>query len=284
MTIGGQSGSGKSTILEQFKKDFIDLNDPDFEILSFEFEMLIEDQLSRYLASLGKYTIKDIYSATSPLDDAAFEEVQEALNKRRGVPVYYVDNPGTPYEIKETILEFIQNRKLLERNLGLVITIDHILLTKGRSGENEKEIIDTLMDVLNEIKKYCAHIGLRCLILGLSQLNRDIERMERVENPLYHFPNRNDMFAASSVYHTSDYVLISHRPATVNGMKRIINGVEKGYGPPRTEFPDGWPLVYPKDPTRDMVYWHLIKERFGKPGVIALAEDFKHYKLEEVTV
>ncbi len=235
----GQSGSGKSTILEQLKKDFIDLNKPDFEILSFEFEMLIEDQLARYVSSLGKYTIKELYSAASPLSKEAFDEVEKALEKRNSVPVYYVDNPGTPSQIQETILTFISERQLLSKNLGLVITIDHILLTKGRTGDNEKEIVDALMDVLNDIKKYCAHIGLRCLIISLGQLNRDIERVERVENPLYHFPNRNDIFAASSVYHTSDYVLVSHRPITVNGMKRTINGVEKGYGPPRTQFPNG---------------------------------------------
>jgi archaellum biogenesis ATPase FlaH len=275
MTVAGQSGSGKSTILELFKKDFIDLNESNFEILSFDFEMLVEDQIARYLASVTNKTLKDIYSATTPLEDIEYDTIKSILDERKKVPIFYVDSSGTPEQIQKTILTFAQERDLLKKNYGLVITIDHVLLTKGKVGEQEKATVDALMEMLNDVKKYFSHIGLRCLIICLGQLNREIEKMDRVDNPLYHFPNRNDIFAASSIYHTSDYVIITHRPSTVSGMK-------EGYGPPRKNYPKGLPLKYPEDETRDMIYWHIIKERFGKPGIIALAENFKHSNLEEV--
>ena len=275
MTIAGQSGAGKSTILELFKKDFIDLNESNFEILSFDFEMLVEDQVARYLASVTNKTLKDIYSATTPLEDIEYDTIKQILDERKKVPIFYVDNSGTPEQIQKTILTFAQERDLLNKNYGLVITIDHVLLTKGKTGEQEKATVDSLMEMLNDVKKYFSHIGLRCLIICLGQLNREIEKMDRVDNPLYHFPNRNDIFAASSIYHTSDYVIITHRPSTVSGIK-------EGYGPPRKNYPKGLPLKYPQDETRDMIYWHIIKERFGKPGIIALAENFKHSKIEEV--
>lgn len=276
-TIAGQSGSGKTTIMEQIKKDFFDLNENDFEVLSFEFEMLVEDQLTRYAASRLDFSLKEIYSAKEALSDSGFAQVEKVLQEKSTQPLFYVDNPTTVDKIREIILTFASERDLLGTNKGLVVTIDHVLLTKGKDGQEEKAIIDSLMGMLNELKKYFAHIGLRSLFVCLAQLNREIEKMERVSNPMFHFPTRNDLFAASSIYHTSDYVLISHRPAT-------IVGIGKGYGPPRNNFPDGYPLKYPNDPTRDMVYWHLIKERFGNTGVWALAEDFKHSRLEEVNI
>jgi replicative DNA helicase len=248
-----------------------------FEILSFEFEMLVEDQLARFASSKTGKSVKEIYSGTESLADKDFELVQSVLEERKKAPIFYVDNAGTTDQIRQTILTFAAERQLLSKGMGLVVTVDHVLLTKGKASEAEKEKIDSLMEMLNDVKKYFAHIGLRCITICLSQLNREIEKPERIDNPSLHFPNRNDIFAASSIYHTSDYVLISHRPAD-------ITGISKGYGPKRKNYPDGYPLKYPDDPSRDMVYWHLIKERFGKPVVIALAENFNQSKIEEVTI
>ncbi len=94
---------------------------------------------------------------------------------------------------------------------------------------------------------------------------------------MMHYPSRNDLFGASSVFHTSDYVLISHRPATVIGMGDY-------YGRERVGFPKGLPVKYEKDPKRDMVYWHLIKERFGKQVIIPMAEDFRNASIEEINL
>lgn len=239
--------------------------------------MLMEDQLTRYASSQTKKSLKEIYSAEAPLNQEDYDEVVKLLEARKKVPVYYVDNPGTPAQIRATILNFAMERNLKDLGKGLVVSIDHVLLTKGRQGDAEKAIVDELMFTLLELKKYFASVGQRCLFLVLSQLNRDIERDERVTNPVLHFPTRNDLFGASSIYHTSDYVLISHRPADVVGMGEY-------YGRPRENYPKGLPTKYPSDPKRDMVYWHLIKERFGKPVIIPMAENFKHSSIEEVNL
>lgn len=206
-------------ILEEIKRDFIDLNpDEKFEILSFDFEMLIEDQLTRYTSSKVRKSLKEIYSAEAPLNDKDYKKVMDILEARKTAPIYYVDNPGTPEEIRATIIDFAAHRNLLADNKGLVVSIDHTTLVKGKTGEAEKAVIDALMTEFLGLKKYFASIGLRCIFLVLSQLNRDIERPERTNNPLLHFPTRNDLFAASSVYHCSDYLMITHRPAKVNGI------------------------------------------------------------------
>ena len=273
-TIAGSSGAGKSTILENLKRDFLTLNDPDFDILSFEFEMRIEDQLSRSAAADTQLNIKEIYSATDALSDKEFERIKESLDDLKDKPLYYVDNVGSVSDIINTIIRFVDSHELEKKNRGIIVTIDHIILTKGRQGESEKDIIDNLMKSLVALKKLYASRGIRCLFITLSQLNRDIESVERIQNKNLNYPNKNDLFAASSVYYCSDYVLISHRPST-------ITGLGQWYGPQKNGFPYGYPVVSPRDPKKSMVYWHLVKERFGEGQIIAMVENFQFSKIEE---
>lgn len=274
-TIAGLSGSGKSTILENLKRDFIVLNpDENFDILSFEFEMRIEDQLARNVSSKVDMSVKELYSAGGELSDEDFESVSKELDKISDAPIYYVDNVGTVKEIIETILYFANANKLEESNKGLIVTIDHLLLTKGKGTEKEKDKIDNLMQQLVAVKQYFSSRKIKCLFITLSQLNREIETGDRVLNKQLHYPTKNDIFAASSVYYCSDYVLITHKPEG-------INGISDWYGPARPSFPYGLPVYCPSDITKAMVYWHVIKERFGDNKILSMVEDFKNSKILE---
>lgn len=277
MTIAGLSGGGKSTIVEQLKQDFLTLNPQDFVILSFEFEMLIEDQISRAVSAKTQIPLKDMYSAFSPLTDFEMGRVIDGMEALSKDNVFYVDNSGTVPQIRATILDFVVEHRLREKNKGIIVTIDHVLLTKGKLGEAEKMIVDELMVNLVDLKKYFASIGLRCLFVCLSQLNRSLEEIERVSTPALHYPNRNDIFASSAIYNCSDYVLITHRPSTLVGMGKF-------YGPPIEGFPKGLPVKNPDDPTKDMIYWHLIKERFGKQMLLSLTEDFEFAAVKEINL
>ncbi len=278
-TIAGLSGGGKSTILEQIKQDILSLNKVDFVTLSFEFEMLIEDQLSRTISSKTNLPLKEMYSAFSYLDDTKYNEVLAAAEKLANEHSYYVDNTGTVEQVKQTIMEFVRDQNLTERGLGIIVTIDHVLLTKGKQGDSEKAIVDDLMTTLVELKKYYASIGQRCLFICLSQLNRDLEHIDRISTPALHYPNRNDIFASSAVYTCSDYVLITHKPAALVGLGAF-------YGPPKKSegFPKGYPVKNPKDPSKDMIYWHLIKERFGKQKIMSMVENFEFSRIDEITL
>jgi replicative DNA helicase len=275
MTIAGLPGSGKSTIASQIKKGFLDLNvEEDFEILSFEFEMRMEDQLARDIASKTDRSVKEIYSAQSPLSDDAFDEVNSVLTSYANKPLYYVEEFGSATDVVQTIMSFCRDRGLTKDGKGLVVTIDHVLLTKGKQGEGEKQKIDALSHALVGLKQYFSSIGQKIIIIMLSQLNRDIGERDRVSNKKLHYPTMNDLFAASSVYQCSDYVLVSHIPGR-------IPGISVHYGPPREGFPYGFPVRCPDDPSREMVYWHLIKERFGDPKILTLVQDFQHSRLIE---
>lgn len=243
-------------------------------MLSFEFEMLIEDQLTRTVSAKTGIGVKDLYSAGKHLDDGDFEIVKKTLSAISDDRSYFVDTVGTASQVRDTVLEFAAERNLLNLDKGLVVTIDHVLLTRGKIGDGEKAIVDELMNVLVELKKHFSSIGLKCIFIVLSQLNRNIEEVDRVSNRMLHYPNRNDIFAASSVFNSSDYVLITHRPAIITGMGLF-------YGPGEVGFKEGLPTKCPDLSGHDMVYWHLIKERFGKPTLLTMVEDFANSSIKE---
>lgn len=274
-TIAGLSGSGKSLILEQWKRDFVDYNPHEkFEILSFEFEMLIEDQIARNVSGQLNMTTKDIYSGTHPLLTEEYNKVVAASEKITKYPIWYVDDSGTVDQIKDTIIKFTQDRDLKKRECGLVVTIDHTLLTKGKQGEDERLKIVALYSMAIELKKAFAAEGMRIILLFLSQLNRDIESNDRVINSKLHYPTKNDLFASSASYYSSDYVLISHKPAGIRGIE--------WYGPPLgKDWPSGLPIRNPQDNEQCMIYWHLIKNRGDIEAILLMVENFKYSKIEE---
>jgi len=249
--------------------------DQDFDILSFEFEMPAQDNVVRNMSALGQMDTRDLYSVDEKLDDSKFDEVESLGTILGQLPLYLTEVPGTVDEIYNTIMDFIQTRKLVQRKRGLVITIDHTLLTKGKQGEGEKQVVDALCKMFVQLKKECINMGMKIIIVMLTQLNRGIEGKDRVTNPMLHYPTKNDIFASSSVFHSSDYVLISHKPAN-------INGIDQFYGPSRgTQFPKGLPVFNPYNPDQAMIYWHLIKNRFGEGKILLMLDNFQYAKVDE---
>lgn len=274
ITIAGLSGSGKSTISRQWVKEMIELNEEKFEILSFQFEMLGIDEVARDLAGSARCNIKEIYSAGNALTDEKQAKLNELLDSFSTYPISVVDTAGTVSDIRDTILYYIHENNLIEKNTGLVVTIDHTLLVKPNEHEDEKIVVDNLMKTLVELKKVISSIGGKVLFFVLSQLNRNIETNERIINSKLHYPNKNDIFGASSVYYSSDYVIIIHRPA-------IIEGIGNWYGPPKKNFPQGLPVFNPSKSSQSMIYLHIIKERFGMNRIIPMLDDLEYSKIVE---
>jgi replicative DNA helicase len=193
VTVCGRSSSGKSLWVEQIKREFCDLNgSQSFDILSFEFEMLATDQIARNVSGKTGYSTKYIYSAEkNKVTEDEINTISYEANKLKTYPIYYVDETGTPDEIYYTVLNFVEEKGLRESKKGLVLTIDHVLLTKGKEGESEKHIIDTLCKKMIQLKKYFEANDMKIIIIMVSQLNRDIETGERVLNNKLHYPTRS---------------------------------------------------------------------------------------------
>jgi len=270
VTLAGLSGSGKSMIAEQWKRDFVDCNpDEDFVILSFEFEMLSTDQIARTISGKMEISTRKLFGAEDPLEEEEMKQVKEIADSVGRYPIFYVDNMGTVDDIRETILQFAEEQRIKESNKGLIVTLDHVLLTRGKQGESERSTLQSLYEMCIEIKKQFDHDDMKILFILLSQLNRDIEDKERILNPKLHFPQRSDLFGASAIFFSSDYVIVTHNPST-------LGITSYGVG---EKFPAGLPAKHPRDPSKSMIYWHVLKSRGGLPSVLMMVEDFAHSRV-----
>lgn len=190
-------------------------------------------------------------SKTDSIKDKEFEKILETANDIKKQNIYYVEVPGSVQEVKNTIIDFQKN---VAKDKWLIIILDHALLTKGRSGDKEREILADLQYMFMEVKKYG-----RNTIIELSQLNRDIESVERINNIYMHYPMRKDLFGSESIYQAADYLMVLHRPELLN---------IKQYGPNLL-------------PTKNLIYLHLLKNREGEIGIIMFENNLKFNRIDE---
>lgn len=272
-TVAAMSGSGKSVFLEQIKRQMIDLNpDQKIKILSFEFEMPSQEQVLRNLSGKLKIPVSRLLSAGEPLSNEMLLRVKKEAKALSKYPIYTVETPGTVEMIRQTMLNFIKYHREGGDDNCFIFTIDHVLLTLGKTGAAERQIIADLYRMTIGVKKEMSSVGIKVLFIYLSQLNRSIETPERVLNPDLHFPNRTDLFGSSDIFMCSDYVLVIHKPA-------ILGLVS--YGPKTEQFPKGIPVWNPKDRQQAMIYFHLLKQRTGEPKILSMLDNFKYSEIVE---
>lgn len=253
-TVAGISGSGKSSLANSLESDLFDLNpNLNFVVLSFQFEMLGSKQVGRKLSYKMEKTTSDLYSTKTPLSDEEYQIAEEITKNITDKPIYYVDVVGDVDEVRNTVLHFMENEG---KNKWIIIILDHILLTKGKTGEGEREKISNLQYMFMELKKYGKNT-----IIQLSQMNRDIESTERISNESMHYPMRKDLFGSESIYQASDYILVLHRPELLQ---------ISSYGPRH------WPVI-------NLVYMHILKNREGELGILLFKNNLKYNRLDETT-
>lgn len=235
--------------------------------------MLPVDSIIRSIAGKTQTSTSYLQSAdNNTLTEEELKKYESIASEIANYPIFYVEDSGTPTDMKNTILNFANQRDLKERDVGLVVTIDHVTLTKGKDSDAEKRVIDELYKIIVDLKKKFSSEGIKCLFILLSQLNREIMSVERKKATL-HYPVSSDLFGASSIYQGSDYVLITHNPSVISGIS--------AYGPPcGDKYPEGLPIYCPKT-GRQMIYWHLIKNRFGKTAIMIMRENFVASEIED---
>ena len=253
------SGSGKTAILNELETGLFDLNpNENFAVLSFNFEMLARRLVGRKISKKLNKSVKQLYSAD--LEDPQYNLTEEdykaaedyCKNELSQYPLYYVDVSGTVDDIVKTIEDFALREENKAR--GVVVTIDHSILVKKLKGQKQLDVLYELGIKLNDLKK-----KLKLTFVVLSQLNRSIEAVDRIENADLQYPQKADVFGADALYQFSDMFMITHRPEMLN---------IRQYGPNKL-------------PTEGYVYWHFLKTRDGDPFVGQMINDLKHNKIVE---
>lgn len=252
-TIVGISGSGKSSFVNTLETDLIDLNsNQDVIVLNFSFEMLSSRQVGRKISSKLRQTTAELYSANNELTDDLLDRVEQTSQQIKSYPIYYVDTPGTVEDIASTINYFYETKA---KDKKFVIILDHTLLVEGQNRESALQVISELQKLFIKVKKLP-----NTTIIQLSQMNRNIENPERINNPSMHYPMRSDISSADTIFHASDYVICIHRPELLNIQQ---------YGPYRL-------LV------KNKVYLHILKNRdAGECTILEFDNDLKYNNLIE---
>lgn len=250
ITIAGISGSGKSSIVNAIETDLIECNPTqDVVVLDFSFEMVSFRSVTRKLSYRLKRTTSELYSAYDSIDESTMQMVEEEANKLKKYQIYYVDTPCTVEAIEKTIDYFHDN---IAKGKWLIVILDHALLVEG---DSERGTIVDLQKMFIRKKKLS-----NTSIIQLSQMNRNIEQPERINNPALHFPLRSDLAASDALFHASDYVIAINRPELLNLQSYGIRHL----------------------PIRNKVYLHFLKVRdAGEPCILEFENDLKYGNLIE---
>lgn len=250
ITIAGGSGSGKSAFANTLETDLIDLNpDQDIVILDFSFEMLSYRQIGRKLSNRTRRTTSELYSAEDSLDDATFNIVKKVAEEIKQYQIYYIDTPGTVESIEKTIDYF---HETIAKDKWLIVILDHALLVEG---DSERGTIVDLQKMFIRKKKLS-----NTSIIQISQMNRNIEQPDRINNPSMHFPLRSDLSASDAIFQASDYVIALSRPELLNIISYGVNHL----------------------PVKNKVYLHFLKVRdAGEPCILEFDNELKYGNLIE---
>jgi replicative DNA helicase len=256
LAVSALSGAGKSTIAKCIMDSFIELNpDTKFNMYNFNFEMIAHQQAARSIVTSANMSLRKLYSVDEPLTDAEYKGLMahyEQLKQRDNV--FFIETPGTAKQICDSLRHYYLT-ECKTKGKVMVYVIDHALLTKGKDGDKEKEKIDNLMLGLVEVKKQIASDGGHSVGIVLSQMNRDIRKIERIKVPEQHRPQTSDLFGASSIEQCADYIIFSHLPAKLNLPERKYT--EQGFP---TKMKVG-------DRVIQIPYFELVKQRSGEAGM-----------------
>jgi replicative DNA helicase len=273
LTLAGLSGTGKSSISKRLINSITEnviKSGRNCVALSFNFEMLAHKTVGREIANMSKMTLKELYSSDSPLSEYAINKlVKEHYDKINKNPIIYVEEPEDHVTIGNTIY-YYWNKLCKKDKTIMVVEIDHAVITKGKSGDNQKDKIDDLMETLNKVKKKIASQGGEVFYIVLSQMNRDIKHRDRVSDPQQHYPISSDLFSSSAMEHFSDYILITHTPAKLHLKSYTDN-----------KFPT---ILLNEDDQQNFIYWHIVKNRDGEPDIIIpMLDNLKYFEFEEIS-
>lgn len=256
--IAARPGSGKTLMKDQIIRESFILNPNEkFNVLEFQLEMLARTSCVReYSAVLGK-SYKYLCSADGTLSDSDLERCYEYAKKKVGLPIDIVEKPVTVDEFKQIIEEYMEAKKVLGVYTKTIITLDHSILLKKKSGQQRMEALSDLGEVLTELKREYP-----IMFIILSQLNRNIDNPERNENGKYsNYVLESDIFGGDALLQHADTVIGLNRPA-----KQKI----KFYGPDRFVIED-----------ENVLVMHFLKCRNGDTRMSFFKAEFQKMTITE---
>jgi len=251
--------SGKTAIKDQIIREAFKNNTVNFRVLEFQFEMVARvSALREFSATLGR-SYKYLCSANGKLSTDDLKKCYDHAKKKIEYPIDIVDEPCTVSQFRETIIKYMMANKKDTEFTKTIITLDHSILLKKDAHESTKmDTIYNLGEVLTDLKKKYPII-----FIILSQLNRDVERIDRQENGKYgNYILTSDFFGADALLQHADIQVGINRPGNQN-----INF----YGPDRYIIED-----------KNVLVLHFLKCRNGDTRMSFFRANFEAMSIIEI--
>jgi len=261
VVVGGRSGTGKTLLKDQMVRESFALNPGEnIRVLDFELEMVGTKSVIREFCSItGK-------SYTEMLTELTNEDIAICDNyviERLKYPIDVVEKSPTVKDFEKIIRQYMdfhsfeeavrkthkdessgvitETTEKLKKYKKTIISLDHTILLKRAPGESVQEMLYHLGETLTQLKREYPVI-----FIILSQLNRDIEKAERMENGKQgNYVSEGDFFGSDAMLQHADLLVGMNRPAKYNITQ---------YGPNRY-------VIHNKN----VMAIHFLKLRNGEP-------------------
>jgi replicative DNA helicase len=240
--VGARPGTGKTLFMEQLVNDVIKMNpDQKFRILKFQFEMLDETNGIRKLSMNVGSDYNTLMSKDMPVDKGVYQKCVQFYESTESYDIVdVVYDPCTVEEMCATIHAYMEQFKTEDGFVNTLVTVDHSALFKlGGKYKDKFEMLNAFGEALTEMKK-----KFPVAFLVLSQLNRNVETIERAKDGTYgNYILDSDLYGSDALLQHADVVL---------GINRPFNRRIKFYGPEK---------YIMNDP--DLLVFHILKSRNG---------------------
>lgn len=257
--IAGRPGSGKTLIGSMIAREAFKLNPEqaeDFCVVDFQFEMLARSIALREISGQTGINVRRLTSVAGQVTDEDLKSAYDYCRENKYREIYTWEKPLTVEKMREKIFQFYESKEK-----KMIVTIDHsLLLRKSASEKENKDILYNLGYMLAETRRQ-----LPIIFIALSQLNREIETVERVRNAsIGNFVKDSDVFGADALLQFTDILIGINRPAKY--------GITL-YGPPMPFHEDErYRKGIPVDINSLAV--HFLKVRSGEPCLTMFQADF----------
>jgi replicative DNA helicase len=252
--IAGRPGSGKTLIGSMISREAFKLNpEQDFCVLDFQFEMLARNIALREISGHTGIGVRKLASVGGELGNEDLDSAIKYCDEHRHKEIYTYERPLDVEGMRKKIYDFYEAKQK-----PVLITLDHSLLLKKSA--SEKDRIETLYNLGNMLAETRRRLPVAFIVL--SQLNREIESVDRVKNAsIGNFVKDSDIFGADALLQFTDILIGINRPAKY--------GIEQ-YGPKKI----------PVDMNTLAV--HFLKVRNGEPCLTLFKADFAKSKIHQI--
>lgn len=229
-------------------------------MLHFGFEMAAADEHIRTAGSMIGQSYAHIMSAEY---NASTSKYNTLTKEERDEIAMIMDTMGDRLEYYVPISGNLQQMWATAKKVQdthpdhkMIVTVDHSLLTRRGEEKSTEEFINNIGFFSIRLKQKFG-----AMVIWLHQLNNEIEKTERIRNPLLHYPTKPDIHYGSQLWWACDNVAVVHVP-------RLLHITE--YGKHELD-------------ASQLLHIALLKSRFGEPGNVWLREDFKRGRIHDAT-